>query len=77
VPKEIALVGWHLVRPHPSAGVLERQAVRPTGKDVEGADAESERAAQMLAASFAPNRYVVDVVQGNALLMHRLAGRRP
>ena len=71
VPKDIVLVGWHLVRPRPGTGVLERQAIRPMGYDP-----ASEQAAQVLAASFAPNRYVVDLIQGNTLLIHRLAVQR-
>ena len=71
VPKEIAMVTWQLMRRHPGTGILEGETVQSTGQD-----AESERAVQVLAASFAPNRYVVGLTQGNKLLMHRFARRR-
>ena len=69
VPRDIALVGWNLARPRPRGGRLEEQPLQAAGRDE-----TSERAVQMLATSFAPNRYVVGLVKGGRVLTHRLTG---
>jgi hypothetical protein len=72
VPRDTALVGWHLVRPRPCPGQLETEPLRPTG-----VCPASDHAVQVLAASFAPNRFTVALVQRDRMLMHRLAGGSP
>ncbi|HEX2940897.1 MAG TPA: hypothetical protein VHO91_07600 [Rhodopila sp.] len=70
LPRDVVSVGWHLLRPHPGAGQMATQPLPQAA----GADKASNRAVQLLATSFAPNRYVITLVQGEHILTHQLAG---
>ena len=64
MPKEILLVGGRLLAFRPAPGVLETERRQHSGR--------ADGAVEVLATSFAPNRYVVAVVRQDQLLIHRL-----
>ncbi|OYV41043.1 MAG: hypothetical protein B7Z80_02930 [Rhodospirillales bacterium 20-64-7] len=70
LPREVGTVGWHLLKPCLSAGRMETPALLKAA----GSDPATNRAVQVLAASLAPNRFVVSLVQSERMLTHRLAG---
>lgn len=68
-------VGSRLARPHLPGGALQRVAFAAGGA---GDRATAHRALATLAASAAPNGYVVGVLRGRGeLLLHRLAAANP
>jgi hypothetical protein len=76
--RDTALVGWGLVRAiagRPLRGGEARQPFESSGLTPSAA---GHRAIVVLAASVAPNGYVIDVLEPpNGLLMHRLVPRPP
>jgi multisubunit Na+/H+ antiporter MnhE subunit len=64
VPGEVVIVAARLVSAHAIGGGTETEPL-----EVRNA---TGRAIQILATSFAPNRYVISQVKGEQLLLHRL-----
>ncbi|HEY6434145.1 MAG TPA: hypothetical protein VIZ17_19395 [Acetobacteraceae bacterium] len=76
--RDIALVGWgliHTIAGHPPRAGEARQPFEPGGLTEPAA---GHRAIAVLAASVAPNSYVIEVLEPPAgLLMHHLVPRPP
>jgi hypothetical protein len=71
VPGEVVIVAARFVSVHPTGGDMQTEPL-------EAEDATGQ-ALQIVATSFAPNRYVISPVKGGQLLLHRLVmpGQRP
>lgn len=64
VPGDVVIITARLVSAHVPRGGTETELL-----EVEDT---TERAVQILATSFAPNRYVISPIKGGQLLLHRL-----
>ncbi|MFL5288965.1 MAG: hypothetical protein ACJ8AW_50435 [Rhodopila sp.] len=65
VPKEVFLVGRRLLSLHPVAGQTQVEPLK--------ANTPTARGIEIMATSFAPNRFVIALVQRDHVLIHTLA----